>query len=79
LFHTYLRFPFLLGFSVETTEWVDMRKAVRMVSKQTFNPSDNLLFIFDVQQMPGVCGAWPAIWVSRPSSSLSISHFLAIF
>ncbi|KAL1736812.1 glycoside hydrolase family 16 protein [Schizophyllum commune] len=49
--------------AVETTNNVNgLRKAVRMVSTETFNPSQNLLFIFDVQQMPAACGTWPALW-----------------
>ncbi|KAL1748407.1 glycoside hydrolase family 16 protein [Schizophyllum fasciatum] len=49
--------------AVESTNNVNgLRKAVRMVSNETFNPSQNLVFVFDVQQMPAACGTWPALW-----------------
>lgn len=48
---------------VDQAEDVALRNAVRMSSKETFNPSQNLLFIIDVHQMPSMCGVWPAIWV----------------
>ncbi|KAL1747560.1 glycoside hydrolase family 16 protein [Schizophyllum fasciatum] len=48
--------------SVDQTPYADLRKAVRMTSKDKFNPSDNLLFIFDVQHIPCLCGTWPALW-----------------
>ncbi|KAK0185292.1 glycoside hydrolase family 16 protein [Armillaria mellea] len=47
---------------VDQAEDVALRNAVRMTSKETFNPSQNLLFIIDVHQMPSMCGVWPAIW-----------------
>ncbi|TRM61086.1 glycoside hydrolase family 16 protein [Schizophyllum amplum] len=51
--------------AVETTNTVgSLRKAVRLVSKETFNPSENYLFVFDVERMPAVCGAWPALWLT---------------
>ncbi|KIY42968.1 glycoside hydrolase family 16 protein, partial [Fistulina hepatica ATCC 64428] len=48
--------------AVDTTEYVSLRNSVRMVSATTFNPSTSSLFIFDVEQIPAVCGVWPAIW-----------------
>merc|ERR1712230_231481 len=38
---------------------VDLRKAVRLESKETFNGG---LFIWDVLHAPSVCGVWPSIW-----------------
>jgi len=48
--------------AVDTTEDVGTRKSVRMVSQTTFNPGH--LFVFDIQQIPAVCGTWPAAWLT---------------
>ncbi|KAJ7484428.1 glycoside hydrolase family 16 protein [Mycena latifolia] len=48
--------------AVDTAEDVSARNALRMVSKTTFNAKDMNLFIFDIAQMPAVCGTWPAVW-----------------
>jgi len=48
--------------AVETTQNVDTRKSLRLVSKTTFNAKDTNLFIFDIAHMPAVCGMWPALW-----------------
>ena len=34
--------------AVDQTPYSDLRKAIRMTSKDKFNPSDNLLFVFDI-------------------------------
>ncbi|KAF7323747.1 hypothetical protein MKEN_00595700 [Mycena kentingensis (nom. inval.)] len=48
--------------AVDTEQYADTRESLRMVSKTTFNADDNTLFIFDIEHMPAVCGAWPAVW-----------------
>ncbi|KAJ6571830.1 hypothetical protein B0H19DRAFT_1064860 [Mycena capillaripes] len=48
--------------AVDDAEDVSARNALRMVSKTTFNAKDMNLFIFDIAQMPAVCGTWPAVW-----------------
>ncbi|TRM56237.1 glycoside hydrolase family 16 protein [Schizophyllum amplum] len=48
--------------SVDQTPYSDLRNAIRMTTKDTFNPSQNLLFIFDIQHIPCMCGTWPALW-----------------
>jgi hypothetical protein len=42
--------------AVDTAEDVAARNSLRMVSKTTFNAKDMNLFIFDIAQMPAVCG-----------------------
>jgi hypothetical protein len=42
--------------AVDTAENVAARNSLRMVSKTTFNAKDMNLFIFDIAQMPAVCG-----------------------
>ncbi|GAA5907180.1 hypothetical protein JCM5296_004978 [Sporobolomyces johnsonii] len=37
------------------------RQAIKLTSKQTYQDG---LYVWDVQKMPQVCGAWPAIWSS---------------
>nr|GAT54798.1 predicted protein [Mycena chlorophos] len=47
--------------AVDTTGTVsNTRKAVRLTSKTTYNAKNQNLFIFDVAQIPSVCGTWPA-------------------
>lgn len=48
--------------AVDTTENVNTRNSLRMVSKTTFNAKSMNLFIFDIAHMPAVCGTWPAVW-----------------
>lgn len=48
--------------AVDTTQNVETRKSLRLVSKTTYNAEDNNLFIFDIARMPAVCGTWPAVW-----------------
>ncbi|KIY71879.1 glycoside hydrolase family 16 protein [Cylindrobasidium torrendii FP15055 ss-10] len=48
---------------IDSTEAVDgLRKSIRMTSKDTFNVGS--LVILDVQELPAVCGVWPAIWMN---------------
>lgn len=37
------------------------RDSVKLVSKQQYTEG---LYVFDVERMPQVCGAWPAIWTT---------------
>ncbi|KAJ7054376.1 glycoside hydrolase family 16 protein [Mycena amicta] len=53
--------------AVDTEETVSTRQALRLVSKTTFNAEDQNLFIFDVAQIPSVCGTWPAVWMLGPT------------
>ncbi|KAJ7089269.1 glycoside hydrolase family 16 protein [Mycena belliarum] len=48
--------------AVDNAQNVGARNALRMVSKNTFNAKDMNLFVFDIAQMPAVCGTWPAVW-----------------
>ncbi|KAF9028285.1 hypothetical protein BDZ89DRAFT_986855 [Hymenopellis radicata] len=48
--------------AIDSTEYVSLRNSVRMVSNTAFNVGS--LIIIDVQEMPAVCGAWPAIWLN---------------
>ncbi|CAK5272825.1 unnamed protein product [Mycena citricolor] len=48
--------------AVDTADSVAARNSIRMVSDKTFNAAGQNLFIFDIAQMPAVCGTWPAVW-----------------
>ncbi|KAF8896814.1 concanavalin A-like lectin/glucanase domain-containing protein [Mucidula mucida] len=48
--------------AIDSTEYASLRNSVRMVSNTEFNVGS--LIIVDVQEMPAVCGTWPAIWLN---------------